>query len=334
MKILIIQKKFMGDVLVTSTILPLLQKKYPEAEISFLLEERYAQILIGNPYIHQVIFFKDGLMDTLSEIKAQKFDLVIDLYSKLETAAITFFSGAGTRIGFLKKYTRFFYTHPVKRDYRIKSKNTTLGIEHRLLLLEPLGIPFQEAFPKVYLTDEEIRNAHEVLAKYGLSENDHLIMISTFGSSEEKTYPVEYMAELLNYIAGYKPDAKILCNYLPSQKKLFEDLLHLVSAETKKSIVQQFDTKDLREFAAVTSLCRCLIGNEGGATNVSKALNIPTFTIFSPHIQLSDWAWSSNPETDQFLHVSNFVESSHSYEDFKPLLLKNDLEQFLDKTLR
>lgn len=324
----------MGDVLVTSTILPLLQEKYPEAEISFLLEERYAQILIGNPYIHQVIFFKDSLMDTLSEIKAQKFDLVIDLYSKLETAAITFFSGAGTRIGFFKKYTRFFYTHPVKRDYRIKSKNTTLGIEHRLLLLEPLGIPFQETFPKVYLTDEEIRNAHEVLAKYGLSENDHLIMISTFGSSEEKTYPVEYMAELLNYIAGYKPDAKILCNYLPSQKKLFEELLHLVSAETKKSIVQQFDTKDLREFAAVTSLCRCLIGNEGGATNVSKALNIPTFTIFSPHIQLSDWAWSSNPETDRFLHISSFVEGSDSYEDFKPSLLKNDLEQFLDKTLK
>ncbi|WP_294315674.1 glycosyltransferase family 9 protein [uncultured Chryseobacterium sp.] len=334
MKILIIQKKFMGDVLVTSTILPLLKDKYPGAEISFLLEERYAQILIGNPYIHQVIFFKDSLMNTLSEIRSERFDLVIDLYSKLETALITYFSGAKKRIGFFKNYTQFFFNNPVKRDEKVKSKNTTLGIEHRLLLLEPLDIPFQEAFPKVYLKDEEVCNAHEVLAKYGLSENDNLVMISTFGSSEEKTYPVAYMAELLNYIAGYRPDAKILCNYLPSQKKLFEELLHLVSAETKKLIVQQFDTNDLREFAAVTSLCRCLIGNEGGATNVSKALNIPTFTIFSPHIQLSDWAWSSNPETDRFLHVSSFVEGSDSYEDFKPSLLKKDLEQFLDKTLK
>lgn len=332
MKILIIQKKFMGDVLVTSTILPLLKNKYPDAEISFLLEEKYAQILIGNPYIHQVIFFKDSLKDTLSEIKAQKFDLVIDLYSKLETAAITFFSGAGTRIGFFKKYTRFFYNHPVKRDDQVKSKNTTLGIEHRLLLLEPLGIPFQEIFPKVYLTDEEIRNAHKVLAKYGLSENDHLIMISTFGSSEEKTYPIAYMAELLNYIAACKPAAKILCNYLPSQKQLFKELLTLIAAETKQSVVQDFDTKDLREFAAVTSLCKCLIGNEGGATNVSKALGIPTFTIFSPHIQLSDWAWSSRPETDRFLHVADFVKYSSGYQDFKPSFLKNELEKFLEKT--
>jgi len=333
MKILIIQKKFMGDVLVTSTILPLLKNKYPDAEISFLLEEKYAPILIGNPYIHQVIFFKDSLQDTLSEVKAQKFDLVIDLYSKLETAALTYFSGAKTRIGFFKKYTRFFYNHPVKRDSRVKSKNTTLGIEHRLLLLEPLGIPFQEVFPKVYLTDEEIRNAHEVLAKYGLSEHDPLIMISTFGSSEEKTYPVEYMAELLNDIAASKPDAKILCNYLPSQKKLFEELLMLISAETKKAIVRDFDTRDLREFAAVTRLCRCLIGNEGGATNVSKALGVPTFTIFSPHIRLSDWAWSSRPDADRFLHVADFVKDSTSYQDFRPSFLKNELEKFLDQTL-
>lgn len=324
----------MGDVLVTSTILPLLKNKYPDAEISFLLEEKYAQILIGNPYIHQVIFFRDSLKDTLSEIKAQKFDLVIDLYSKLETAAITFFSGAGTRIGFFKKYTRFFYNHPVKRDNQVKSKNTILGIEHRLLLLEPLGIPFQETFPKVYLTDEEVRNAHEVLAKYGLSENNPLIMISTFGSSEEKTYPIEYMAELLNYIASYKPSAKILCNYLPSQKNLFEKLLTLISDETKRSIVVDFDTNNLREFAAVTSLCRCLIGNEGGATNVSKALGIPTFTIFSPQIKLSDWAWSSRPEADCFLHVADFVKDSISYSDFKPSFLKDELERFLDKTLR
>lgn len=323
----------MGDVLVTSTILPLLKNKYPDAEISFLLEEKHARILIGNPYIDQFLFFRESLKDTISEVKAQKFDLVIDLYSKLETAAITFFSGAGTRIGFFKKYTRFFYTHPVKRDNRVKSKNTTLGIEHRLLLLEPLGIPFQEAFPKVYLTDEEIRNANEVLAKYGLSENDPLIMISTFGSSEEKTYPLEYMAELLNDIAACKPEAKILCNYLPSQKKLFEELLTLISAETKKAVVQDFDTKDLREFAAVTRLCRCLIGNEGGATNVSKALGVPTFTIFSPHIRLSDWAWSSRAEVDRFLHISDFVKDSITYQDFKPSFLKNELENFLDKTL-
>lgn len=334
MKILIIQKKFMGDVLVTSTILPLLKKKYPKSEISFLLEEKHAQILIGNPFIDHFLFFsKDGPSKTLSELNQYKFDLVIDLYSKIETAIITYFSGAKTRIGFFKKYTQFFYNHAVKRSTKVKSKNTTLGIEHRLQMLEPLGIPFQEIFPKVYIQEDELKRAHQILSENTLSSTDNLIMISTFGSSDEKTYPIEYMAELLEYIAHDKPDAKILCNYLPSQKELFETLYSKLSDGAKSSIIKKFDTKNLREFAAVTSLCKCLIGNEGGATNVSKALDVPTFTIFSPHIRKSDWAWTSKPEIDQFLHVTDFIPDSKSYSDFKPSFLKNDLEEFLDHTI-
>lgn len=324
----------MGDVLVTSTILPLLKKKYPKSEISFLLEEKHAQILIGNPYIDHFLYFSnDGPSKTLSELNQYKFDLVIDLYSKIETAIITFFSGAKTRIGFFKKYTQFFYNTAVKRSTKVKSKNTTLGIEHRLQMLEPLGIPFQEAFPKVYIQKDELENAHKILEENGLSANDDVIMISTFGSSDEKTYPVEYMAELLEYIVDYKPNAKILCNYIPPQKELFKTLYAKLSENTKTSIVKNFDTKNLREFAAVTSLCKCLIGNEGGATNVSKALGIPTFTIFSPHIRKSDWAWTSKPELDKFLHITDFVPDSKNYIDFKPSFLKNDLEDFLDHTI-
>lgn len=324
----------MGDVLVTSTILPLLKKKYPKSEISFLLDEKHAQILIGNPYIDHIIFFhKDGLSKTLAEIKSKKFDLVIDLYSKMETGLISLFSGAKTRIGFFKKYTQLFYNHPVKRQMQVKSMNTTLGIEHRLQVLEPLNIPFEETFPKVYLLEDEINNAKRILSENKLSPDDNLIMISTFGSSEEKTYPIEYMAELLNDIAGYKPNAKILCNYLPSQKELFGKLSALLSDNAKKSVVEDFDTKNLREFAAVTSLCKCLIGNEGGATNVSKALGIPTFTIFSPHIKKTDWAWTGNPGTDKFLHVNDFVPGSTDYSDFKASFLTKDLKEFLDQTI-
>jgi len=334
MKILIIQKKFMGDVLVTSTILPLLKKKYPQSEISFLLDEKHSQILVGNPFIDHFLFFhEDGILKTLSQVKSKKFDLVIDLYSKIETGMITLFSGAKTRIGFFKNYTQIFYNKPVKREMRVKSVNTTLGIEHRLQMLEPLNIPFEETFPKVYLLNEEIENAKKILAENNLSVNDQLIMISTFGSSEEKTYPVEYMAELLQFIADHKPEAKILCNYMPAQKEKFLNLYNSLPEKTQKNIIKTFNTKNLREFTAVTSLCKCLIGNEGGATNISKALNVPTFTIFSPQIKLSDWAWTSNPKMDKFLHVTDYVPNSTDYSDFKPSLLEKNLKEFLDKTL-
>ncbi len=324
----------MGDILVSSTILPLLKNKFPDAEISFLLEEKHQQILYGNPYADQLIFWDDkNFIRMIQNIRQQKFDIVIDLYSKIDTGLLTLFSGAKKRIGFFKNYTQLFYTHPVKRRKTALSESMTSGIEHRLQLLEPLAIKFHEIFPKTYIMDKELENAKSILARNGLASDDNLIMISTFGSTDEKTYPLEYMAQLLDYIVAYKRDSKILCNYLPSQKDLFLQIINMVSPNTRKAIVKDFDTKNLREFAAVTSFCKCLIGNEGGATNLSKSLSIPTFTIFAPHIELKGWAWTSNPKMDRFLHLHDFVPESTNYSDFEPELFENQLKDFLNQAL-
>ena len=324
----------MGDILVSSTTFPLLKKKFPDAEITFLLEEKHQQILKGNPYVDHVIFWNDkSFMQMMQDIRKQQFDIVIDLYSKIDTGLLALASGAKIRIGFFKKYTQFFYTHPVKRREIALSENTTLGIEHRLQLLEPLNIKFEEVFPKTYILEKELENAKNILAQNGLTPKDNLVMISTFGSTEEKTYPLEYMAKILDNIVEYKPDSKILCNYLPFQKELFNQLYNLVLPTTQAAIIKKFDTINLREFAAVTSLCKCLIGNEGGATNLSKSLAIPTFTIFAPHIERKGWSWTSNPKMDRFLHLNDFVPESTNYSDFKPELFENQLKDFLDQVL-
>lgn len=324
----------MGDILVSSTTFPLLKKKFPNCEISFLLEEKHKQILYGNPYIDHLIFWDDqNFVKMMQDIRSEKYDIVIDLYSKIDTGILALFSGAKKRIGFFKNYTQFFYTHPVRRRQAALSENTTLGIEHRLQLLEPLDIKFEEIFPKTYITDQEVENAKKILVQNGLKTDDNLVMISTFGSSEEKTYPLEYMAKVLDTIVKFQPDSKILCNYLPFQKGLFLKLLNMVSDTTHKAIVKEFDTKNLREFAAVTSFCKCLVGNEGGATNLSKSLNIPTFTIFAPHIELKGWAWTSNPKMDKFLHLNDFVAESTNYSDFTPELFEDQLKDFLNRAL-
>ena len=55
---------------------------------------------------------------------------------------------------------------------------------------------------------------------------------------------------------------------------------------------------------------QCFIGNEGGAVNIAKALNKPTFTIFSPWIIKKDW---------NMFEDGNIHDSVHLY-DFKPEL--------------
>jgi len=70
-----------------------------------------------------------------------------------------------TKISFEKIYTKLFYTHTISRKINLNT-NATTAIEHRMLLLEPLGIKFKVIKPKIFLTNEEKENAKNKLISH------------------------------------------------------------------------------------------------------------------------------------------------------------------------
>jgi heptosyltransferase-2 len=59
MKILIIQQKMIGDVLVSSIICNNLRRAYPDAQIDYLVYESTTPVLEGNPNIDTIIGFEE-----------------------------------------------------------------------------------------------------------------------------------------------------------------------------------------------------------------------------------------------------------------------------------
>ena len=316
----------MGDVLVASSLFTLLRQKFPDAELHFMIDKKHQDILKNNPEIDQFVFFEDSFSANLKLIKSQKYDAIVDVYSKIGTALLSILSGVKKTSGYRKSYLSFLYTDPISRKKEPISKETALAIEHRQQVLEPLGIQFSKVFPKIYLSEEEKSNARQLLQKFGVDFSKPIAMISTFGSTPEKTYP--FMKEVLEDVAQFS-NVQILCNYLPSQKEDFKSLFESLNSETKSKIVLDFDTKNLREFIAVTSFCTILIGNEGGATNVSKALGVPTFGIFAPYVDKKTWAWAEDGVKNTSIHVHDYIQTSESYADLKPELFIEKLHHWL-----
>ena len=88
------------------------------------------------------------------------------------------------------------------------------------------------------------------------------------------------MAEVIDTIVN-ETKSEILFNYIPNQITEAETVFKLCKLETQHHIKFNVFGKSLREFLAITYHCNALIGNEGGAINMAKALNIKTFAIFS-----------------------------------------------------
>lgn len=345
MKIAVIQPKMIGDVLITSVIFEELKQKFPTAKLHFIVNKNTTPVLENNPFIDEIIILNSsnekglsGFIKQMNRIRNEKYDIIIDSYSKLKTALFCKFSGANKTISFNKKYSKFFYTDTIIRTKHSIS-TATKAVEHRLQLLKPLEIDFQVIKPKLYLENSEIKAAIDLLKQNNIDLNRPIIMISAIGSSESKTYPLQHMAEVIDAIAENK-SVQLLFNYISNQKKIALELYHLCQPETQESIFFDVYAKSLREFMAMTSQCAALIGNEGGAINMAKALNIPTFTIFSPFILKNDWNMFENETTNVSVHLSDYypdlpLKNSKNdpkiYELLKPELFNNLLILFLKK---
>lgn len=122
MKFLVIQTAFIGDVILATAVVEKLHQKYPNAQIDFLLRKGNEGLLLDHPFIRNVIVWdkKQGKLKNLfkitKQVKASKYDSVINLHRFASSGYITGFSGAKERIGFDKNPLSFLFSKKIKHE--------------------------------------------------------------------------------------------------------------------------------------------------------------------------------------------------------------------------
>jgi heptosyltransferase II len=117
---LIIQTAFIGDVVLATALIEKLHQHYPDATMDFLLRNGNEGLLKAHPYLREVLIWekkKDkqkNLFELLKRIRANKYDVVINVQRFAATGMLTAFSGAAETIGFNKNPLSFLFTHRVR----------------------------------------------------------------------------------------------------------------------------------------------------------------------------------------------------------------------------
>ena len=352
MKILVIQQKMIGDVLVSSILCNNLRIAYPDAQIDYMIYESTMAVLEGNTAISNLILYNKSyrrsrikILKLGLKIRKEKYDIVIDAYSKLESWIFVFLSGAKRRISYKKPGREFLYTDNVPFA---SFPETTMGlaIERRLSLLKPLHLNIEiDPYPKLFVSDKEKQETIALFEKHQVQKNRKTVMISLLGSENVKTYPLEYMAILVDEIA--KKDVNILFNYFPKQLAEAQKVYNACAKSTQEKIYFNLFGGSLRSFIAIMNQCDLIIGNDGGAINMAKALNKPSFILFSPWIEQKIWATFEDGIHHKSVHLKDFKpellegfsekELKHKtpelYQEFTPDFIIPELNTFLNTNL-
>ncbi len=347
-KILVIQQKMIGDVLVSSILCENLRLSFPDAQIDYLIYESTLPVVEGSMYISNFILFtekerknKIALLKFACKIRKTKYDIVIDAYSKLESLLIVLFSGASKKISFNKKFRNLFYTDLITRHSNYSS-NLGLIIEQRLALLEPLRVEKKVIFPSITVSASEKTFASALFEENAIDTHKKTIMISVLGSDTTKTYPLPYMASIIDCLAA-NFEVNLLFNYSPNQQEEAKKVYDLCTTSTQQKIYFKVIGNSIREFIAIMNQCDLIIGNDGGATNMAKALQKPSFILFCPWIDKKGWALLEDGTNHVSLHLEEFlpevflnksakeVKKNYSfyYEKFEPKLVIPSLSSFL-----
>ena len=133
------------------------------------------------------------------------------------------------------------------------------------------------------------------------------------------------LARLLDVVVQ-KFDCQLIFNSLPTQKKELQQLLGFCKPETKKAIMDKVYMEDLRLFLSVLSISNGYFGNEGGASNMARALGVPNYSIFSPWISKEAWLTDKNNTKNEAVHLA----------DYKPEILeisKKERKQYYSRLL-
>lgn len=95
MKILVIRFSSIGDIVLTSPLVRCIKKQLPQAEVHFITKPQFKAVVEHNPYIDKTHYLADSIAETIAELKAEKFDYLIDLHNNLRSLRIKFaLSGA------------------------------------------------------------------------------------------------------------------------------------------------------------------------------------------------------------------------------------------------
>ncbi len=170
-RIALIKPSALGDIIQTLPVLTALRRRYPQAHIAWLVNRSYEPLLRGHPDLDEVLPFDRGATRYglwraarsyarfFRDIRARRFDLVIDLQGLLRSGLFTAASGAPRRVGLgsAREGARWFYSdvvpvagfraiHAVDRYWLVAQALGAGGpIEFRLPIGEPERLWAEEA---------------------------------------------------------------------------------------------------------------------------------------------------------------------------------------------
>jgi heptosyltransferase-1 len=286
--ILIVKLSAIGDVVHTLPALSALRKQYPEAHITWVIEEAASDLIQGHPDLDRVIIsrrkrwigdLRSGgggdawkeMREFFRELRGRRYDLVIDFHGLFKSAVIVLLSGGRRKLGYdsMQELSGLFYNEKIPEDMSKHAVNRYLDFACYL--------GADTGAPEFFLPADEANRtrAGDLLKAAGIVKKGDFIAVSPQALWETKLWADEKFARLCEKIVRGLNRPVV---FTGSDATAVERIRALMSVPS----VSLAGRTSLRDLACVYRDASLLITTDSGPMHLAAAMDIPVVALFGP----------------------------------------------------
>lgn len=316
-RILLIQLRQLGDIILTTPCIRELRKSFPHSQIDFLTHKMGHLILDDNPYLNKVYSYHETdswlkQLKVLKELRAQSYDVVVDFMYNPRSALWVLFSGAKKRYAFPSRRA-WAYTDIVPQlgysDYIVTEKFELIKALGAQCEDISLSLPWNEKHMGPYLQHKKSLFPDDKTIRVALSPTHR---------RKERQWPGHLYIELANELQ--KHGAYVIWIWGPGEEEFVRNLQSQTSSPSMLAPKTSF-----RELAALLANVDLFIGNSNGPSHVAVSCDTPSIQLHGPTYAVS---WCPNTEEHRSIQEEAMTDIKLS----QVLGVYNQMSDVLEKT--
>ncbi|GCE47115.1 3-deoxy-D-manno-octulosonic-acid transferase/heptosyltransferase-3 [Thermosporothrix hazakensis] len=293
-RILILRLDLIGDLVMSTTVLRLLKRTYPDAEIDLMATPSSAALLRNDPDIADLISYDPNiwrrprslfqqknwqeLRSLLKRLRDRHYDLAISVYGPW-AAILSVLSGAPRRIGFAEEGYPGFMTDPIAgRHWRPGDRKHE--VDYCLQLGRAAGAQPTEAdrIPHIFVEEQARQEARALLQQHGWRPGTPLIACHVSShNGQSKRWPIPYWAALVDRLIhddGYT----VVFTGTPQDQPIIEAVLQRM----RERPLNLAGKTNLIQLAALLQQADILITGDSGPMHIGAAVGTNVIAIHGP----------------------------------------------------
>jgi heptosyltransferase-2 len=295
-KILVIQTAFIGDVILSTSLIASLKSSNPSFVIDVLVRKGNESLLQNNPAINNIHIWDksknkiSSIFETVKKIRKEEYDLIVNLQRFASSGIMTVLGGAKETRGFSKNPLSFLFTK--KYEHQINPANPVHETKRNFSVVAELCNGIIQP-PALYPSEADIKSIEQY-------KSTEYICLAPASIWYTKQLPFQKWIELIEkyhaqfpshaiYILGGKTDAALGTKIIEVSK-----CSQLINVCGKLNFMQS---------AALIKNARMNYVNDSGPLHICSAMNAPVTAFFCSTTP----AFGFGPLSDQSTTVESKV---------------------------